>query len=396
MKTRLRMLLFLLLGVGLAGGTEALGQPSWESIDLNDVLPFGESSVRSLAVLPDGSVLGGSGGAAAHLFLFDPATQKVRDLKRWPRFAFVRNLTLGAEGRFWMILGSEPGAILSDQVPAPEERLFSGVWAEGKLTLKDHGIPFAGEGIQCITLDQEGRTLYGMTRPTPILFRYDLAQEGFEELGRLGERESFEHARTWRAPVERVSRYPHVLTMAPGGEIYGASGGSLIRWEPPAPDAPETDEPVETLSNMKVPAAQDRMQSTFGPSEGIVVESWTWGPEGRLYGGTYDGYLFAADLAAEKIINLGKPFRQAHIRALTTALDGRIFGLCGEVTGRCRLFSYAPGDGYREEGPGGFQGDTLDALALAPDGRIYIGSGGRMTALYIRQPPPDQSGKEGD
>jgi hypothetical protein len=358
----------------------------WDCVDLNEVLPFGESSVRSLGVLPDGSVLGGCGGSAAHLFLFDPPTRAVRDLRRWGRPGFVRNLMRGDGAQFWMVVGSDPGEILPDEARVEDEHLFSGSLTGGRLDLQDRGAPFPGEGFLGIALDREGKYVYGVSRPTPILFRYDLARGVFEELARLGERESYETAVTWRALGERISKYPRVLAVAPRGEIYGATEGVLFRWSPAGPDPQRKESrPVAWLESMKIPSALERRGT-----EGAVVEALAWGADGRLFGGTYDGYLFAADLALGKILNLGKPFRQAHIRALAADRDSRLFGLCGEPTGRCRLFSYGR-EGYEEiesprnPPPGWFLSDSLDALAVAPDGTIYLGGSGRMTGLYIRK-----------
>ena len=170
--------------------------------------------------------------------------------------------------------------------------------------------------------------------------------------------------------------------------MYGAWIGALFRWSPAQPSPKrKTLSRIIRLRGMSIPSASDRRRT-----EGTIVESFAWGSDGRLFGGTYDGYLFAADLAAEKIVNLGKPFRQGRIRALARDRGGRLFGLCGEDTGHCRLFSYADGEGYQEvEVPrrkprGWFQCDTLDALAVAEDGTIYVGGSGRMTALYVVRP----------
>ena len=186
MNARLRIPSFVLLLALPAMAAGPKDEYVWECVDLNDVLPFGESSVRSLVVLPDGTVLGGCGGDAAHLFVFDPKTREVRDLKRWPRGRCVRNLVADASGRFWMIVGSQPGAILSDDAKIDDERIFAGSLKGGCLELTEAGAPFSDQGIMCLALDREEKRMYGIARPTPILFRYDLAAGVFEDLARLG------------------------------------------------------------------------------------------------------------------------------------------------------------------------------------------------------------------
>jgi len=134
---------------------------------------------------------------------------------------------------------------------------------------------------------------------------------------------------------------------------------------------------------MAVPAASDRLRT-----EGTCVECLLWTAAGELYGGTYDGYLFRAEIGAGKVVNLGKPFRQSNIRALVENPEGGLLGLCGEATGRCRLFSYSEDDGYREIRIGPcvdyFANDELGALLLGRDGTLCIGGRGRMTAIYVR------------
>ncbi len=375
----------VLLGV-LTASSRVMAAGQWDCIDLNDFLPFGESSVCSLMVLPDGSVLGGCGGTAAHLFLFDPVKRTVHDLKRWNQPGFVRGLTRDADGRFWLLVGTRPDMILPEKPQPQGAHVWSGVLANGEIgQLRDHGAPFAGEGAGCIVLDTGRKRLYGVAYPTPIVFDYDVAAGTFQEYARLGKREDPERAITWQSPCERVSKCPRTLSLGATGTVYGAWDGQLFAWIPSAPDEKRQKEvkQVKMLKNARIPSADDRKTT-----EGVIVESLVQGTDGRLYGGTYDGYLFAVDLGQETVANLGKPFRQAHIRALASSGDGRIFGLCGEASGHGRVFTYSSAAGYTEITIQGskFRSDTLDALAVGPDGTVFVGGAGRMTALYVYRP----------
>ena len=85
------------------------------------------------------------------------------------------------------------------------------------------------------------------------------------------------------------------------------------------------------------------------------------------------------------MVNLGKPFRQAGLRALAELSDGTLAGICGEPGFRNRLFLYDPDRGFCEVA---FKTnkmvlpyDTFSALALLPDGGLCLGTRGRMTAL---------------
>jgi len=372
----------LAVWVGAAPAPEA----EWGCIDLNVAIPAGESSVETLLVLPDGRVLGGCGGRAAHLFLYEPGTDYVTLLKSWQTPGFVRDLSLASDGRVWFVVGPGRGAVLSDVVDAQVEHLYSAVIAGRDLSLTDHGAPFKGEGIRCIAMDQIGGWVYGLSRPTPTLFRYSLGTGEFERLTDIGARRNYERLLTWTPPVERVSVDPQALLVGTYGVVYGATAWgrtrALFSWSPGGP-VKDGEIKIAPVAGTVVPVASDRPQ--LG---GDVVESLAWTADGRLFGGTHDGYVFIGDLAAGRTVNLGKPFRQAHIRDLAVGEDGTLYGICGELTGYPRLFQYREGEGYREitvsrkKPATWFDSDTYGALAVTPGGTIYIGGVGRMTGFY--------------
>ena len=289
-----------------------------------------------------------------------------------------------------MIVGGRPDMILPADPELEGAHLWSGILEKDKLEIQDHGAPFQGEGAGCIVLDLQKKHIYGVAYPTPIVFDYDMTAGTFGEGARLGPKEDIEKAITWLSPCERVSKSPRTLFLGPAGSMYGAWSGQLFSWTPPRQEEEQTKDAkqVRILKN-RIPAASERKNADDrrAAGDGVIVESFVVGSDGRLYGGTYDGYLFASDLKTEKIVNLGKPFRQGRIRALA-ASDDRIFGLCGESTGHGRVFSYSAADGYNEIEIQGakFRCDTLDALAVAQNGMIFIGGAGRMTALYIYKP----------
>jgi len=113
-----------LLAAGITAGAQEKA-PAWECVDLNDTVAFGESSVWSMAELPDGRVLVGCGGGAAHLLLFDPHERTARVLRSWDRPGCVRDLLVRGQ-RFWMVVGGEPATIVPDDARLEDEHLFSG------------------------------------------------------------------------------------------------------------------------------------------------------------------------------------------------------------------------------------------------------------------------------
>ena len=111
-----------------------------------------------------------------------------------------------------------------------------------------------------------------------------------------------------------------------------------------------------------------------------------------IYGGTRgDGFLFRFHPASGELISLGKPLNQLHIRCLTVAKDGRIYGIAGNHG--CHLFRYDPGKGdLRDLGVlhavsrRHWHGYEFDAAVTAESGKVYLGENDRISHLFVYSP----------
>ncbi len=355
--------------------------------DLNDVIPFGESEVTAMTPLPSGELLLTCGGSRAHLVVVHPTNGTTHIVKSWPDARLAHSLVMHQD-RFWLIVGDDPDAIIDETLPAPKERLIGGSWNKGKITLTDLGAPTSGLGLATLAVDADGANLYLVTRPTPVLHQYAVAERTFAPLAALGKAESHERSITWQAPCERITSVPRRLLITATNRVSGFYNGTLFHWSPPPESTDSRKRPGNGLikTALAVPAASDRRGT-----EGVRVESFIQTRSGTCYGGTHDGYLFAMAPGLEKIVNLGKPFRQGGIRALAETTDGMLIGICGDPGFRNRIFAFAPAEGYREitmkHNKLEFPYETLSAFILFPDGRICLGGRGRMTAILSAQLP---------
>ena len=132
------------------------------------------------------------------------------------------------------------------------------------------------------------------------------------------------------------------------------------------------------------------------------VQSLVVTREGTLYGGTStDGFLFRYDPFDGRVVNLGKPNRQSHIRALVEGHDGRLYGLVEEPEGMAHLFIYDPSaGGFEDLGvvgaafPQHWTAHSLGSMSVGPHGEIYLGETDTLSHLFVYHPalaPPPRS-----
>jgi hypothetical protein len=129
-------------------------------------------------------------------------------------------------------------------------------------------------------------------------------------------------------------------------------------------------------SNVRIPATKGR----------DFMSRWTAAVvSGRsIYGGTGDGYLFRFDPAAHRMLNLGKP--ELSLGIVDLAVVGkRIVGIAGRGSqDLCRLFTYAPAEGFQSLGGlPFFNPASLACLVSLHDGRIAIGNDERISHVYV-------------
>ena len=138
-----------------------------------------------------------------------------------------------------------------------------------------------------------------------------------------------------------------------------------------------------------------RLPSELGREFKAVLDAMVLGPDGLLYGGTSDGFVFRFDTESLKITNLGKPMWQYRIRGLAFSKTGDLYGVGGERGGAARLFVYRTSEGGYENlglldvnrSPYyAWLAFEVDSMVAGPDGTIFIGESGRRSHLYLLFP----------
>jgi hypothetical protein len=349
-----------------------------------DVIPSGESAVRALTVAPDGRIYGATSGKRSHLFVLNPLHGYVQPLGFLEGVSTVhRALVVSQSGDVYIgaSIGVDnngegyekyPGGSLLKYSP-PANQAARPIRVDVATEVTDLGIPVAGDGIYSLAIDRRTDTIYGLTYPNGHCFRYAIHGGKFEVLGKVAERrmpgEKFELDKNISRAIA-VHSNGTVFMSGEDGAIYRLAGTELAK------------------TGLFAPTVKGREVYNR-------VDAWAECPEGNLYGGTSDGYLFRLDPGAQKIENLGKPLNQYRIRGLVFARNGKLYGVGGDDDEMARLFSYDPERGVYEML--GFvdvnrrpyymwQAYKIDSMALGLDGSIYMGQAERISKLYLYHP----------
>jgi len=182
-------------------------------------------------------------------------------------------------------------------------------------------------------------------------------------------------------PFEEKSGYQlsRVLVLTPAGEVFTAGdGGAIFHYMPGAATV--------TKLNARLPAITGRESYAS-------LDAAAFGPDGLLYGGTYDGYLFTFDPKTGNIVNHGKPFRAQRMAALIFRA-GRLYGIGGSEQDFPRIFSFDPtthgfilgGLFTRAAKMHNYYEPIGDCVADAR-GNVYISTIGRLGDLYLWAAP---------
>jgi hypothetical protein len=409
-----------ILALAAALGAQHWVNPNVEShrIDLRELgypevnqIPANSSAVTSLLAAASGKIYGGTSGAAAYLFLYDPAINKVRHLGRIKGQQGIHHaLVQDSHGSLYAGTGlnvlrpveltrSIPNArdSISDALWADVKKPYQGyagghlyrydpstgdreVWLpEDACPLEDLGIAVPHNGIYALAINPRADTIYGITYPDGRLFEYGLTQKKFRDLGEPDRRVVFHGPeRDWRS-------LPRALVVDDAGRVYtSGEDGFLVFYDP------SQDKILST--GIKIPGEYYPVQAYTGHP---VVECFARNAKGLLYGGSSDGFLFSYDPAARQLVNLGKPRVSRRLRALTLGQDGRLYLIAGEHLEPCRLFSFDPqGGGFRDLGViavdrsphYSWRGYQFDSMATGADGAIYMGESERRSHLFLYLP----------
>jgi hypothetical protein len=154
---------------------------------------------------------------AARMYVYDPATQKVELLGDLSEAAGEKGMNaiaqgkshvrfVEAAGKLWFAthLGyysiiddiEKPGIPPAGMKPYRGGHLLS--WDMTTRKFEDHGLAPGGEGIITMNMDTKRMRVYGITWPTGIVFRYDVAKKDWKELGRYFEQGEAGKGATYR------------------------------------------------------------------------------------------------------------------------------------------------------------------------------------------------------
>ena len=381
---KLVMAATVLLAIGAAPATGLEPEQLFANgvaVDLWPLALANERSVERLLVLPDGLVVGTTSGLAAHLFAYDPDAERLHDIDRIPGPISLAALTASGDDLY-------AGTMRCDDFPAKAGRRFRGGHlyryrldrATMRAAREDLGVLVRGQGLCALRADPKRQVLYGITHPDGEFIVYDVDAKQVHLCGSVAN----------LTPITQEKRLPRELWLAADGRAYTSGPeGHLYYCDP---------------GTWQLVRCGARLPAVLGRHTLTRVEAVTVGPDGRIYGGTSDGYLFSYDAAAGKISNHGKPLRQAHIAGLATGPDGTIYGIGGEPAGYPRGFAFDPrnhsftlGSYPKMADPSSRDSITAGYTAMAIDrgSRIFVGERGRIGRLLVF-PPQGLEQKEED
>ncbi|MCK9413286.1 MAG: hypothetical protein M0Q53_13365 [Prolixibacteraceae bacterium] len=383
-----------------------LGYPS-----VNEV-PVNSSAITSLLTARDGIIYGGTSGEEAYFFLFDPSINKVKHLGKIPgQTGIHHSLVEDKDGNIYIGTGQN----VFDDVPLSkwgegDDKLDVTLWKDIKrhfsgypgghlygyhpavskenvmlpdmdCEAEDLGIPVANNSIYALTINPKGDEIYGLTYPDGHFFIYNISQKKFTDLGEI------DHQKVYHGPERQWRTLPRVLVCDGSGRVFMSGNKGMLKYYDP-----EIGKLVST--NIEVPGDYYYMQFY---QDYTAVEYFAKDPNGLIYGGTTDGYLFSFDPQKMKLINLGKVRESRRLRCLTVGKDGKVYLMAGELstTKPCQFYSYDPHAGgfdilgllIVDRSPYYYwRGQQFDAMTTGLDGTIYMGESERKSHLFLYIP----------
>ncbi len=183
-----------------------------------------------------------------------------------------------------------PGVPPAGMKPYPGGHILA--WDMTTRKFEDHGLGPGGEGIITMNMDPKRMRVYGLTWPTGIFFRYDIARKERKELGRFFEMGENGKGATYRTICRSLGVDPE------DGSVYFSTGDGAIHRYRYDRDA------VETV------AGDNLKKDYFGQydvtSSGHMAYNWRqvfYHAATRMFYGVHgnSGYLFRFDPRAERV-----------------------------------------------------------------------------------------------
>jgi hypothetical protein len=373
-----------------------------EAIDLDRVLPANERGILCLALDDKGRVYGGTTGRAAHLFVYDPATDRAHDLARLGGgVGLSYGLVRLPDGSLLAGTQADPTGIAVETDPRAVGRLYRFTPAgTNAAKVEDLGIAAAGQGIYALAYDRTTNTVVGNTWPDGHFFTYDLAAKTFHDHGAIAGYHTYEtpaQAADLNRGVKEVTRYPRQVSRAiavtPDGSAYTAGAdGFLFRYDFRARRLHKLDMRLpavpgrEPWTSLDVAALQPRRHREQGDYTSLV-------------GGSSDGFLFELRIfpgPKYQLRSRGRPSAQPCFQGLVFGgrpgggrVEGQTyFGVVGDPDGMPRGFSVSQGGGTASVVPAGIPRVNglpsmvgFGALVADARGTIYAGERDRIARL---------------
>ena len=338
-----------------------------DTVNLNDLgIPADERSTNIL--LPaEKVVFGATSGNRCHIFRYDSATHKLKDLavidgpntvlKGMVRDGSTLYIgTMLTRKQLWWESHRRGGTLEElDANLAPIDK----TWKTGHLyritgadgdspKLEDLGIPVDGQGIQTLALDPKRGLLYGITYPTGRFFIYD-TKTGKTETITFGT--TYSYVSNHMVGLVEVTKdltdftigevesygklIAKVMYVMPDGILYTSGWeGQIIKYDPTTANPRDRFTAVATIPCVPGRQYWNRIDE--------IIES-----KGKLYMGGSDGYIFRFDPATGEIENFGKPIRAIEVMGMTVSpLDNKIYGINGgDEEGLSRFWCMDPSKG---------------------------------------------------
>ncbi len=240
-----------------------------------------------------------------------------------------------------------------------------------KILIEDAGIPVPGEGILALAQKTEGNIVYGITCPSGQFFSYDFLNRKskiYKEIS-PGAKELATLSHFSLKPESYLSRS---IIMDNKGRIFGSKPvNKLFCFIPSTEKFIIYDSPIPYVWGREV----------LG-----MADSWTISDDGTIYcGNAGDGQLFELNPENGKTRNLGKPVMMPRMKGITTARDGKLWGIAGGEPGYSHLFSWDRDNGFHDYGNPEFimkienvergilwRGFQLGSITTSEDGKYII------------------------
>ena len=321
----------------------------------------GESAICALAAVGTGAAFGITSGRRAHAFYYHPSFYVV-DLGILSETPVVGGAIVALPGD--QVVGGWRGARGGGMFRHDASFEF-GTGQEDFYARRDKivPIPVPGKdgGVLALAYHPVEKCVFGITTGN-LLIRLDD--------GRMRPKVA---ARLEGAPAP-------ALVVLPDGRLIGArEEGRLWQYRPGARQ-------VESLDAFAPCEKGKRYVAAVGS---LVVAG------GAVYGGTMEGgFLFSWNPATGRLVNLGKPHRQAFVSCLAEGHDSLIYGIVQEPRGLARIFTYDPsGGGFDDLGllsafitvP--WTPHAIGAMCVGPSGEIYLGESDNISHLFVYHPP---------